>query len=35
MPTTEFNIQEKYEYQNGFGSYHEYVKSSSAHGFLS
>jgi hypothetical protein len=23
MPTTQFNIQEKYKYQNGFGSYHE------------
>ncbi|KAI4748434.1 Homogentisate 1,2-dioxygenase [Aureobasidium sp. EXF-12298] len=23
MPTTQFNVQEKYKYQNGFGSYHE------------
>lgn len=25
MPATTFNIKEKYEYQSGFGSYHEYV----------
>ncbi len=24
MPVTKFSIPEKYEYQNGFGSYHEY-----------
>lgn len=25
MPVTKFNVPEKYRYQNGFGSYHEYV----------
>lgn len=25
MPVTDFKIKEKYEYQSGFGSYHEYV----------
>ncbi len=25
MPVTRFNVPEKYRYQNGFGSYHEYV----------
>lgn len=24
MPVTKFNVPEKYRYQNGFGSYHEY-----------
>jgi hypothetical protein len=24
MPLTEFAFKEKYRYQNGFGSYHEY-----------
>ena len=23
MPTTKFSVAEKYQYQNGFGSYHE------------
>lgn len=27
MPVTTFNVPEKYRYQNGFGSYHEYVSS--------
>lgn len=35
MPATEFKVQEKYKYQNGFGSYHEYVLPSSAYGFVS
>lgn len=25
MPTTQFAFKEKYRYQNGFGSYHEYA----------
>jgi hypothetical protein len=25
MPVTQFNFQEKYRYQNGFASYHEYA----------
>lgn len=25
MPVTKFSVPEKYRYQNGFGSYHEYV----------
>lgn len=25
MPFTQFAVNEKYRYQNGFGSYHEYV----------
>lgn len=25
MPVTDFDIKEKYRYQNGFDSYHEYV----------
>ena len=25
MPVTHFKLPEKYEYQNGFGSYHEYA----------
>lgn len=25
MPTTDFELPERYKYQNGFGSYHEYV----------
>lgn len=25
MPATAFRFLEKYTYQNGFGSYHEYV----------
>jgi hypothetical protein len=26
MPLTQFAFQEKYRYQNGFNSYHEYVR---------
>ena len=26
MPVTKFAVPEKYKYQNGFNSYHEYVK---------